>query len=382
MGLAAVAAAALVAAALGGGCGGSRGPEDGSQGSAKEAPLAVRVVEVRRAALTEKVCVTGSLRSPAEVAVRPEVSGRLAEVRVEEGTAVAAGDVLAVVEQDIYLAELHQAEAAVAVAQATLARAQFSLDNLIREKRRIENLFSEGVATEQQRDDILTRHHDALAAKQLAQAQLAQAQAALEVARIRLADTTLRAPLAGVIAEKRVEPGDMVSPQVSMFRLVRTDSLEVHFTVSEQYLRFLREGGTRVEIEVDALPGERFSTVVSQVYPTVDPEARTVAVEAVLQNREGRLRPGLSARACVVLREVPRALVVPAEAVQAATTEPFVYRVGQGVAQKVSVEVGLREGPLVEVRSGLEEGDLVVVGGQQRLRSGSPVRVVREDEEP
>jgi len=372
-----VAAAAAAAVVLAVGCGGRSGGAEGK--AAEEALPPVRVTEVTRATVTERVCVTGSLESPAEVTIFPEVSGRLVEVRVEEGSVVKAGDVLAVIEQDTYLAELHRAEAAVAVAEATLAQARVNLENLAKENRRIQNLYREGVATEQQRDEVLTRYRAARCGEQLAQAQLAQARAALEVARINLRRTTITAPIAGVVSEKRVEQGDMATPQGALFKLVRTDYLEAHFTVSERYLGFLREGDTRVEILVDALPGKRFDAVVSKVHPTVDPKSRAVLVEARLPNPEGLLRPGLTCRACVVLREVPQALVVPAEAVRAATTNPFVFRLRGDVVEKAAVEVGLREGSLLEVRSGLSEGDQVVVSGQEGLRSGSRVRVVHRE---
>jgi RND family efflux transporter MFP subunit len=373
--------ALLLALVTGSACA-RRGQTTAETPAVTETVPTVQVTTVGRQSLTETVWVTGSLESPAEVSVCPEVSGRLAEVKVEEGSRVSAGEVVAVIEQDSYLAQLHEAEATVAVARAVLAQAEASSGNLAREKERIENLYREGVATEQQRDDILTRYRSAQAALALGGAQVEQARAALELARLRVEKTTLRAPIAGVIAEKRAEQGDMASPQACIFRLVQVDSLKAHCSVSERYLGSLVEGKTPVEIRVDAFPGERFHSVVSKVFPVVAPEARTVQVEVRLPNPDGRLRPGMFCRVGLVLKEVRGVLVIPGAAVVGTAAAPEAFRVREGAAERVKVELGLREGALVEVRSGLAEGDRVILSGQGQLQEGMRVEVASGEGSP
>jgi len=373
--------ALLLAAVSWSGCG--RRAETGPDGAAvTERVPTVQVTTVGRGSLAETVWVTGSLESPAEVMVCPEVSGRLAEVKVEEGNRVSAGEVVAVIEQDSYLAQLHQAEAAVAVAQAALSQAEAASENLAREKERIENLYRDGVVTEQQRDDVLTRYRSAQAALALGRAQVEQAQAALELARLHVDKTTLRAPIEGVIAEKRAEQGDMASPQACIFRLVQVDTLKAHCSVSERYLGSLVEGRTPVEIRVDAFPGERFRSVVSKVFPTVAADVRTVEVEVTLPNAEGRLRPGMFCRVGLVLKEARGVLVIPGAAVVGTAAAPEVFRVRGGAAERVKVELGLREGALVEVRSGLAEGDQVILSGQGQLQEGMRVEVASGEGSP
>ncbi|MCK4299892.1 MAG: efflux RND transporter periplasmic adaptor subunit [Planctomycetes bacterium] len=338
----------------------------------------VRVVAVRRASMAEKVSVTGSLESPAEVRVCPEVSGRVVELKVEEGSVVEAGEVLARIDQDTYLAQLHQAEAAVAVAEAAVAQAQVTLDNLSKEKDRIENLFREGVATEQQRDDILTRYRTAVAGEKLVQARLVQAQATLELAQIQVNRTTLYAPLSGVIAEKRVEQGDMVSPQVCMFRLVQVSTLKAHFGVSERYLALLRGEHTPAEIQVDAYPEEKFIGTLSKVYPTVDVVTRTATVEVSVPNPERRLKPGMFARGQLVLRERKDVVVVPDSALVRVGGQVHVFVVNNNVAQRRRLRLGLTQGADHEVLEGLSVDDLVVIKGQHLLKDGSKVAARRE----
>jgi len=356
-------------------------PTSAQQEAEEEALPTVAAVRVRRGRIAERVSVTGTLESPAEVAVCPEVSGRVVELLVEEGSVVAAEQPLAVIEQDVYLAQLHEAEAAVAVAQAASDQAQVALDNLTKEKDRIENLYRDGVATEQQRDDILTRYRTAVTAKTLAEARLAQTQAALELARIHLQDTTLRAPLAGVIAEKRVEQGDMVSPQVCMFRLVQVSTLKAHFGVSERYLGLLAEGRTPVEIEVDAYPQQAFTGILSKVYPTVDVDTRTVKVEVRVPNPEYRLKPGMFARGRLVLREKEDVVIVPDSALVQTGDEVHVFVVNGDVARRRRLVVGLAQGADYEVLEGLADGELVVVRGQHLLSDASRVAVVSEGQE-
>jgi membrane fusion protein (multidrug efflux system) len=145
--------------------------------------------------------------------------------------------------------------------------------------------------------------------------------------------------------------------------------------VSERYLGSLTEGKTPVEIRVDAFPDAQLRSVVSKVLPTVAPDVRTVQVEVTLPNEDGRLRAGMFCRVGLVLKEASDVLVVPGAAVVGAGSSAAVLRVGNGTVERANVELGLRQGALVEVRSGLAEGDQVILSGQGQLPEGIRVEV-------
>lgn len=210
---------------------------------------------------------------------------------------------------------------------------------------------------------------------------LAQAEVSVRQAEAALAESVVRAPVRGVVAQRAVDPGDTVTPQVRLLQLVQIDPAVVVAAVPERDLPALRPG-TGVEITVDALGDRPFPGRVTRISPVLSPQSRTADLWAEVPNAEGTLRPGMTARMRVLLGRREGVVAVPVEAVVREGNRQVVFVVQDQVARARGVTLGLSDGTRVEVRSGLRVGERVVVAGQEALRDGTLVRVLREGGAP
>ena len=219
----------------------------------------------------------------------------------------------------------------------------------------------------------MTAHESAKAAQ-------AQAQAQLELAKVNLDEATIRAPMDGVVAERRVDPGAMVGPATAIVKIAQLDPLRLMLAIPVRLLPMLEEGRTQVLVTTDVWPGREVACTVARVYPAADPATRTVRVEVQLANpkQDGTwpLRPGMYATAKLTLATSPGALAVPAGAVIRVLDRHVVFTVAGGDARATDVKTGIREGARIEITAGLAEGDEYVVMGQNKLTDGAPIERV------
>lgn len=304
------------------------GPPGGMQ-------LPVEVVTVAPQPLEGGLETVGSLRADESVVISPEVAGRITRIHFREGGRVNAGDPMFSLDGDTYRAALAEAQANLANSRSAAARgSQLNEEQLIA------------------RSD-----YDTLRAQQAVdQARVASASTALS-------KMTLRAPFSGQVGLREVSVGDFVSVGQDLVTLVRTDPIEVDFSVPETELARLRPG-QGLQVQVDAFPGETFSGEVVAIDPVIDIGSRSVRVRARIANPDGRLRPGQFARLQLQARDDVTALLIPEQALMQQGEERFVYTVVDGKARRVVVDTGARVPGLVEVTSGLQAGDVVISAGQ------------------
>jgi RND family efflux transporter MFP subunit len=208
-----------------------------------------------------------------------------------------------------------------------------------------------------------------------AQAALQQAEAALRLARLQLQHTAVRAPISGVVVERRVDPGEYAAPGVPLLTVADTTTVRVQLSVSETQIRAVRVGQP-VQVSVDALPGRMFTGRVEGGSPAADARTRSFLVKVRVPNPDGALRPGMFARGRITVASRAGVLAVPEEAVRYEGGRRYVFVVESGVARRRLVQTGLSSDGWVEVQ-GLPAGTQVVVSGQTLLRDGTPVTVVR-----
>ena len=320
--------------------------------------------------LAETIPVTGSFEALTSIEIMPEISGQLQRLRlpdntlVDVGVAVKKGQVIAVIDDDVYLAQLAECQATLEASKVTLADAE-------REKKRIIRLFEGGSATEQSRDKALT-------AAQLAAASVKQAEAALARTKVTLDKATIEAPVTGVISEKYVDEGNMVGPSTPLVRIVQIETLKVLGGVSERYLRQLIPGKTAVHIKTDAYPEDKFEGVVYRVGVAVDLVTRTGKVEIRVPNPDARLKPGMFARITIVVRERANVAVVSDSALVRQQDDIYVFVANGGKAELRRVKLGLSQAEYYEVLEGLSVGDMVITHGQRQLEDGQMVEVIEE----
>jgi membrane fusion protein (multidrug efflux system) len=296
---------------------------------------------------SEDLRAIGTLQSDESVQISSEIAGRITEILLSEGAPAKAGDVLVRLDDALAVAEVDDAQARYNLAQGNLGRAN--------------SLAKSGNVTERARDEATTNAETA--------------RATLELAKVRLAKHTIRAPFSGIAGIRKVSPGAYIAAGDPIVNLEKIDTLKIDFKLPELFLAQVRTGQT-VEITVDALPGRTFSGTIYAIDPHLDINGRALNIRARLDNRELVLRPGLFARVRVKGQVKRNVLVVPEAAIVPRGQDKIVYLVKDGQAREIKVTLGGRNNGLVEVLEGLAEDAMVVTAGQQMLKDGSRVEVV------
>jgi RND family efflux transporter MFP subunit len=390
--LPAVLLAALAAAPAG--CGGGNATVEAQS---KPEPLAIETAKVEQRSIDRYLRVTGSLLADEQAEVSAESPGRVIATPVERGTHVAEGTVLARISGDETSAQLREAVAYAAQIEARLGlgggqafdpmrvpdvmNAKASLDWAEAEFNRIKSLLDQKVVSQSEYDQRRTQVDAARQQYQIAQNSAQQSYRSLEAARARVAlarkaqaDTTIRAPFSGLVAERLVSVGDFVTRGAHVATVVRVDPLRVELTVPEQAISLVKPGQP-VRLTVDAYPGQTFTAKVRFISPALRADQRALTVEAIASNADGRLKPGLFATASIQEPASTPALLVPATAIEtiAGTSRVYVVK-GDRIEERI-VTTGETIGPQIEVTSGLAAGDIVAAAPKGRLTDGSAIRI-------
>jgi membrane fusion protein (multidrug efflux system) len=330
----------------------------------------VLVQQVKAYRFEEQIEATGQLLAPAQASVAAMVDGQVTRVALDEGSAANLGE--AVIEIDPQRRELE-----LRTRRAAEAEAESNLGERVRDLGRISQLKERGAVSESQLDAVRT-------AADLARSRRDGAVAQRELAERALRDSTVRAPFSGLVARRFVSAGEFVSPGKPLFELVALDPIEVEFFLPEKDASRVALG-VPVGVKVAPFPDERFAATVTVVSPTIDSVTRTLRVKASLPNKDGRLRPGLFARAELGVSQRENVVMVPEEAVLQRSDGAVVFRLPPNSQDRVErrvVTTGVIRGGLVEIVSGIDAGDQVVVRGQTDLIDGSVVSLRGSEGQP
>lgn len=346
--------------------------EEEERGATAESVVAeVTVTRVRRGEISQILTVSGNVAAlpNQDVRVSSLVAGRIAGMLVSEGDRVARGQVLAEIEDRPFRDQLQQAEANAEAARANLENSRLG-------RARNENLFGRGIAARKDLEDARTQ-------EKVAEAALRQAEAALALARLQLARTKVRSPLAGVVVKRLASRGEQVDGTAAqpIFEVADLNPVELIGNVSAVYLGRIRtgqarHGGQAVTITTEAYPGKIFTGHGVAVSPAVDSATNLGLLRIRIPNEKGLLRLGMYLSAQVPLETHAQARLVPPEAIyRDAQGQPQVYRVAGQAATARPVQLGIEAPDRVEVLSGVEEGEVIVRTGGYGLGSQAQVRV-------
>jgi RND family efflux transporter MFP subunit len=392
-------AAAAVLLTLAGGCARGRAADDGARASR---PVKAHVVPVVTRSVARNVDSVGSLFPFEEVTVGSEVEGRVAQVYVDVGDSVRTGRPLVKIMPVELGLSLDQERAALAQIEARLRAPdggatltdpreaaevkRADADRIDAEQKflRAKELFGEGLIARGTFDEAKAHYDAARAGYDMSvqsvltlRAQAAQRTASVALADKKLRDTVIRAPFAGQVKDRMVSPGQYVKVQTPVMVIVDNDRLRARLKVPEKMAAWVAVGQP-VKVAVEAYPGRAFEGTVSRMNPSVDPQTRSFDVEALLDNRQGLLKPGFFARASIVSSRVDQALVVPQDALRYLYGVYKVYTVDKSALHETEVKLGAREGAEVEIVSGVKEGEQVAVPLEgEELRDGATVSAVR-----
>ena len=394
-----VAVLALAVGLTSAACGTAKGESEAK--TAAPAAISVSVATAAEQPITRFLKVTGTLAAEEEAEVAAEIQGRVIATPVERGTRVAEGADLIRISPAEAQAQATEAEANAAqlerrlglsgesrsgisgesaefeidrVPEVANARAQFTLAT--GDFDRAKMLFDKQLLSRADFDqksaqaEVAQRQFDIArnGAMQQYQALLA-ARARVALAKKALADTVVKAPFAGVVGQRLVSVGDYVQRGTKVASVMRNNPLRVQLTVPEQYSAEVAIGRS-VSLEVDASPGQKFVGQVRYVSPALETNSRTLAVEAVVPNDSGTLKPGSFASASIEQANRSPAILTPATAVRtvAGTARVFVVT-GDKVEERI-VTVGQQVGDLIEITSGLKAGEKVATSNVTQLADG------------
>ncbi|MDD5104588.1 MAG: efflux RND transporter periplasmic adaptor subunit [Desulfuromonadaceae bacterium] len=360
---------------------------------------------VERRDLLQTVVTTGRVTALARVAVASQLLGSIAEVHVEAGDRVRAGELLVQLRDEEERAVLDQARATEQELSARLKQIG-TVDEPVNEQRlgeaeaalrqtqnsygRIQNLYDAGISSRSELDEAvrardvatgtvererlqLTSSRPAGSDIKLAQARLNQARAAVSAAREQRARTIIRAPGDGTVIARNVEVGDVVQPGAVLLVLSRTGRTQITAQIDEKNLGLLRVGQDAV-VSADAYPDKSFPARLATVVPAVDAQRGTVEVRCDVVDPPSYLVPDMTVSLEIEVARHSKVLTIPSESLRDASTTPWVLVVRNGRAVRQPVVLGTRGSGSSEVTKGLAEGEMVLPGGTI-LPVGSRIRL-------
>ena len=367
----------------------------------KTAPTPAPPVEVTTAAaitraLQRNVDAVGSFTADEEVIVAAQAAGELAELNVDFGSFVQAGQVIATIDQRDAKLKIEQAEATLkqtlarlgmkegekfdAVQNADVKVAKAQLDwtkmDLDRAARLVENGdVSRSVFDQAQTQNNLAqaRYQAAVDAVNQQLAVVEQQRSALNLAKKALADTIVRAPISGAVKEKHTARGAYLPVNGRIVTLVKINPLRLRAEIPEAAAAAVRTGQL-MKLQVDAFPNRVFSGRIVRIGPSLNEQTRALTVEAQVANPGNLLRPGMFARSSLVTAPSAPAVLVPTKAVVTIAGLTKVYVIESGKAAERIVKTGAADGDLIEIVEGVKNGETLATSNLDKLQTGTVVK--------
>jgi membrane fusion protein, multidrug efflux system len=290
---------------------------------------------------------TTSIRARNKADVYARTVGFCEKVFVEEGDPLEKGDLLAKLGD-------HEIRLALEQSAARLGKVE-------KDAERAGTLFDEGLISKQMNQDLSL--------------QLSLARADCELARKRLSDTSIVAPIPGIVTRRNVKVGDLVTTTQPLFQIEDLRRLEAEVHIPEQDFLKVRPG-QEAELLVDAFPGRSFTGTVERVNPVIDSQSGTAKATLAVENPQGLLRPGMFIRVRIVTEVHRDTWILPREAILIQGERKAVYVVRDGKAHEVFVRTGFQDTDRVEILDGLNPGEFVIVMGHLGLQGETKVRVI------
>lgn len=322
---------------------------------------AADVAAIDARALSVSLPLSGSLAPIAQATIKAKVSGEVRETTVREGMTVTAGQVLARLDQADWQARAAQQQAAVEEAQARLAMANRNHANS-------QALLKQNFISQTQFDTTAN-------AVELARAAVKAAQAQLDLARIALNDSVIRAPFSGMVSKRHVQAGEKVAPDMPVFTIVNLSELTLEAQVPASDIPRVKVGQD-VAFKVDGFQQREFSGKVARINPAAEAGSRAMLVYISVANQDGALLGGMFAKGGIVTARSQVMPVVPLAAVRDEQGKQVVYRIDHGNVVAQPVKLGLRNDDqgYAEVTEGLSPGAQVIVAKLEGVKPGVKVK--------
>ena len=309
------------------------------------------------------------------------VDGYISKLYVDKGDFVKANQLLVEIDHQDYLHAVNQAKANLAAARAKVTQQDATVRNAKLTLERMRALIKDQFVSQQDLDNAQVNTDAAVAALASLRAQVKQMEVALAQAETNLAYSYIRAPFAGYIAERNLDLGAYVTGAATststtsrgILTLHDIDTVRTLIEVVEKDVPLVQIG-QKANIRAEAYPDRVFEGTVTRVVQALNRATRTMTVEVDLPNNDRLLKGGMFARVEVLVGKHEDALQLPIDAVSRLEDAQYVYVVRESKAERVPVEIGRRDGNLVEITKGLEGSEQVIVSGKDLVHDGTTIQ--------
>ncbi len=307
-------------------------------------PIASTYIIVKDTILTRLLHVSGSLLPQDEIAIAPEISGRIKRLFINEGSFVQKGSVLVKLEDAELQAQLSKVKALIDLAEI----------NAKREKELLKGGGTSAELLERADNTVLTLQSD------------------FQILKAAIAKTEIKAPFSGTIGLKELSEGSFVSPGAKISHLVNSSPIRIECSIPERYTPLVKKN---MKIQFHVYGNEQsFEARISAINPMIDPISRTTKIIALYSNKKGECKPGAFADIEIPLSVEEKAIMIPNEAIVPDIRGLRVFLLQQGKAKPKPIEAGMRTASSLEIIKGLNIGDTVLVAGASLMKPGSNVK--------
>lgn len=308
----------------------------------------VVALELRPKMIRDRINLPGVVEPWVKFDVIAEVRGEVIEKRMEKGTPVKQGDVIAGLDKSDYEIALQAAKAA--------------YDTALASKNRVENLYAQQLASRSELDDIT--------------AQVERFKAEMDSARLNLARCTIRSPINGILNQLYIDKGQYVNVAAPIAEVIQMDRVKVSVGIPESDVSAVRTVEDYM-VAFDALSGRVYPAKKYFLSIASDSQARLYKLELEIDNPAHEILPDMFARVDIVKKEVGDALSLPLYSIISLKDQDTVYVVNDSTAHARKIQTGIQEGWQIQVTDGLKPGDRVIVVGHRRVSDGQPVNLIR-----
>jgi len=327
-----------------------------------------------------RLAYTADIQPFQQVNVFSRVDGYISKLHVDKGDFVKANQLLVEVDHTDYLHALNRAKANLAASRADVLRQTANVRNAQLTLDRMTALIKEQFVSQQDLDNAQIGYDMAVAQLESLKAQVKQVEVALQQAETNLSYSYIRAPFAGYIAERNLDPGAFVSGSTGSTSTFSRGILTLHeigtvrtlIEVVEKDVPLIKIG-QKAQIRAEAYPDRVFDGEVTRVVQALNRATRTMTVEVDLPNRDHLLKGGMFARVEVMVGTHAQAVQIPVDAVTRLDELQYVYVVKDGKAARVPVELGLRVDNMIEVTKGLTGDEQLIVSGKDLVTDGTVI---------
>ncbi len=298
--------------------------------------------------LRDRINLPGVVEPWVKYNIVAEVRGEVREKRIEKGTRVKKGDVIAILDDRDH--------------EIALEAAKASYDTALASKNRLEKLYAEQLASRSQLDDIT--------------AQMEQYKAQMDSALLNLERSTIRSPIDGIINDLFVEKGEYVNVAEPVAEVIRMDRIKVSVGIPESDVSAVGRV-SEFTVAFDALNGRAYPAKKHFLSRSSDPNARLYKLELEIDNPDNEILPDMFARVDIIKKEVPEAITIPLYSIITLNDVQTVYVVNDNFAHARQIKTGIQEGWRIQVTEGLSPGDRVIVVGHRRVSDGQKVNLIR-----